>query len=55
MHLRQMANVNVIGLPTENQRAQGARFKGDRAFQVELEFRNIVFLGGRKTEEQTRN
>ena len=30
-------NVTVICLPTEHQRALEARFKGDRAFQVELE------------------
>ena len=35
--------VNVICLPTEHQRAVGARFKGDRVFQVELEFRNVGF------------
>ena len=33
-----MEFVNVICLPTEHQRAVGARFKGDLAFQVELEF-----------------
>ena len=43
--------VNVICLPTEHQRALGARFKGDRAFQVELEFRNVGFFRGRKTGE----
>ena len=35
--------LNVICLPTEHQRALGARFKGDRAFQVELKFRNVGF------------
>ena len=35
--------INVICLPTEHQRAVGACFKGDRAFQVKLEFRNVGF------------
>ena len=39
----------LICLPTEHQRALGGRFKGDRAFQVKLEFRNVSFCGGRKT------
>ena len=38
-----LKNVDVICLLTEHQRSPGARFKGDRAFQVELEFRNVVF------------
>ena len=43
----------VIYLPMEHQRAVGARFKGDRAFQVELELRrlNVGFWVGRKTGE----
>ena len=31
-----------ICLPTEHQTAVGAGFKGDRAFQVELGFRNVA-------------
>ena len=49
MHI--IVNVNVFVYPTEHQRAVGARFKGDRAFKVELEFRKVGFRGGRKTEE----
>ena len=30
-------------IPTVHKRAVGARFKGDCAFQVELEFRNVGF------------
>ena len=35
--------VNVICLPTEHQRAQENSFKDVRAFQIELEFRNVGF------------
>ena len=38
-----VVNVNVISLPTEHQRAAWARFKGDCAFQVELEFKKVGF------------
>ena len=43
MLIGELSNVNVIPLPTKHQRALGARFKGDRAFHVELEFRNVGF------------
>ena len=44
-------NVNVICLPKKHQSALGTRFKGVRAFQVELEFENVGFCGGRKIGE----
>ena len=42
--------VNVISLRTVHQQALSACFKGGRAFQVELEFRNVGFEEGGKLE-----
>ena len=39
----------------EHQRAPGARFNGDRAFQVELKFRNGGFEERGKPEKNPQN
>ena len=46
----------MICLPVEHQRAVGACFKGERAFQVELKFRNVGFFEeGGKPENPEKN
>ena len=47
---------STVCLPTEHQRAVGARFKVDHAFQIELEFRNVGFFEeGGKPENPEKN
>ena len=48
-------NVNVICLPTEHQRAVGARFKSDRTFKVELELELELEKPSEQRREPTTN
>ena len=50
--MRELVNVNVnviIVYPRGTKELSRNSFKRDRAFQIELEFGNVGFCGGRKT------
>ena len=54
--LRELVNVKKCKLFThEAPKSSRNSFKGIRAFQVELEFSNVGFCGGRKTGEPGKN